>query len=129
MGLKRLAKHSFINFRGIEFFLAMTALWWSLLLFYPIDTFSTSSSYRVLANITSENIWAAYFLALTVIHIIGMILNCKRIKRLGILAAMGIWIFVGVGIYLGNSAATGSGSYIAIAGLCGWLYVKVGGQE
>jgi hypothetical protein len=129
MGLKRLAKDSFDNFRGIEFFLALTALWWSLLLFDPIDTFSTSSSYKVLANITSENVWGAYFLALAVIHFIGMILNCKRIKRLGLIAAMGIWTFVGVGIYLGNPIATGSGSYIAIAALCGWLYVKVGGQE
>jgi hypothetical protein len=122
--------------KAIELSLTLVALWWSIVLGLPYDTFSSSMDYDAMAGMASEGVWSLYFLCLGLVQSYGMfneniVLLYKKVntKRLALLVSTGAWFFVASMFAIGNIATTATGVYFILGCLSAWLYVKVGGNN
>lgn len=94
----------------IELILILLAFGWSVILSLPlpIPTFASSSAYTAMASLASENVWSIGMGVLGLIQFIGMLLENKKIKMVGLMLATLTWTFVGAMIIVsGIMAHTG----------------------
>lgn len=122
------------HFLPIEVASTLMFFWWALILLVSTNTFSTSHSYDVMANLMPEWAWGLLCLHNGILQLVGMhkIDEKKhKHKKIGLLIATGFWIFVATMILLGNTATTGTGTYFLFGCLNGWVYLnyyKNGGE-
>lgn len=114
------------NFKAVEVSLTSLAFWWAFILLLPYDTFTTSTSYSAMNSLASEEIWGAGILVIATINLVGLAKSHKRIRMIGLLLAMALWIFVATMFAVSNLLTTATGTYVIIACINAYLYVKVG---
>ncbi len=114
------------QFRAIEVSLTSLLFWWAIVLLLPYDTFGSSEGYHSMASIASEETWGFAILAIAIINLIGLAKGHQKIRMIGLLLAMGLWVFVAMMFALSNVIVVTTGTYIIVAALNGYVFVKVG---
>lgn len=117
-----------LKFRAIETTLMAISFYWGVILFLPLDTFSVSAAYHPMNNLAPEIVWATLMLIVSWMHCLGMLLDCRKIRRVGLMLAAGQWYFISTMLLLGSPADTAWGTYYVIATLSTWLYGKEVGK-
>ncbi len=95
-----------VRYKSIEFICAFQALMWGLWLSYPANSFASTSSYKFMASILSENVWAHIMVFLGALTLWGMMFGNMWVKRIIFVCGLFIWITVGVCFWLGNPIST-----------------------
>lgn len=114
--------------RPIESFLMFAAFWWASCLLLPVVV----SPFGEMKYLGNGWFWALFAFAVGILHFLGMYLNCKEIKKIGLMFATGLWFFVSTTLFINvvitNILTTGVGIYFLIGCLSAWLFVRVGVQ-
>lgn len=131
--------------KPIEVTLIALALWWALVLVLPWDVFSNSPSFRTMADLFPETVWACIAFAIGAVNLYGMLFKRFYARVLGLSMASGFWISVSVSLaysyYTDTDAnlfidimkavfsTTGTGTYFIIATVSAWVSRKVAEQH
>lgn len=102
-----------IDLLEITFGLLMTG--WGIQLLMPWSTFSTSISYRALAQIMPEWAWGALLTWVGITKIGAYLLNHRRVRMAATLGAVMIWTFLSVVFGAANPYGTGIVVYPVLA--------------
>lgn len=108
-----------------EVLAGLLAAAWSIVLGLPGDTFGSSPSYAVMQAIAPAPVWAALFAGLAALQLGGVLLEKRRARRLGSLAAVGLWGLVAFMLGLANPASTGPWCYALVAGSSACAYWRL----
>jgi hypothetical protein len=112
--------------KPIETCIIALSLWWAFILALPMKTFNTSPSYRIMAHIAPEQVWAGVFMGVTIIMLLGMVYERFYFRMVGLIASAFLWIFLATMFAVGNIATTGTGTYFIVFCLTTYVIYKVG---
>ena len=121
--------------RKVSYLLALTALAWGLVLLNPVDTFSTSPAFSMMAQIAPEYIWGLLFLGLGILQLLVIECDKEHVKPIsGYVQLLGvfIWSMIALFFYIGNPHGTGFVPYITITFLslfCYWDIIRFQKQK
>ena len=124
--VKQWFRNTIGDLKIIEIALIALLFWWSFILILPMDTFSSSPSYKAMAGIAPEEVWSVGFFIAAALSFIGMIYERKNIRMVGLIVGSWLWIFVSAMMAIGNVATTATGTYFVIFCLNAFVVYKVG---
>jgi hypothetical protein len=101
--------------RLLEYLIAIVTSAWGLWLLNPIDSFSTSRAFDLMAKLAPESVWGATFGILGVILFTVAHCGGKQERRGALIVTMFSWIMISVFYYVGNPAGTAFIPYFFIA--------------
>lgn len=90
-------------------------VWAAVAIFNP-DLFDLTPSYRVMAHLADESVWALAFLLIGFLHSLSLCAGCHALRGPACLFSAFIWVFVGVLFGLSQD----------FKGLAAWLYLDLG---
>jgi hypothetical protein len=99
----------------IHLALTLMAFWIGGILYLPGETFLTAPGYRVLADIASENSWAAFFCLVGFVGVAGHFYDEIVMKIGSALVLATAHGLLAVCTFLGNPISLGTGAYLFIA--------------
>lgn len=121
-----MVRFDFKKIREVELSLGLLSLFWGFNLVLPINSFDNSTAYRAMDEIASELFWGIIMTIVGLFHLISLIRNDKRLRKMSLLMSAGQWYFIATMIFLGSYVSIEWGTYFIIACLSTWIYVRVG---
>lgn len=91
----------------LEVFIGWEALVLGITLLYPLDTFSTSITYKFLSEIACEATWGIWITLLSIAYFLALMSKYKKIRLVALFCITAFWGFIAAGFYIGNYAGTG----------------------
>jgi len=107
----------------LEVFTAVPAILWGFWLLLPLDTFSASLTYTVMASVASELAWGLYFLLVGVLQILAIHGIILRWRRAMAVVSLFSWTFMDLGFWLSGSASAAAVVYLSFVLAAIWLVV------
>ena len=104
--------------------LTWVVAWWAIILALPFDTFSSSKSYRLFAEMASETLWAFGFACVAGLGVAGMMRPRLRLLSAHILAIT--HVLIAAFLCIPNPAGTGTGIYGGFALLAFYFLWRTG---
>ena len=110
----------------LEFWLDVVTTAWGVVLLLPFQTFQTSNSFPILAEVAPEWLMGLVFFLLGLTQIYSMLRPEWKIHRVTTFIACLIWAFVSVGLFIANPTGTSSAIYPFIVGGYIWVFARMG---
>lgn len=106
----------------IEIILSMISAWWAMVLFNSPTMFSKlPKTYEFFSAFADEYQWAILFSTGAIVKILGIILQIKWLRKIGLLLSAFIYAMIAAGYYLGTGWFNiGFGTFAAISIMALW---------
>lgn len=112
----------------IELTLSFISSWWAFVLFnVPHMFIRQPDTYNYFSGIASERQWAIVFMLAALVKIVGMIINSKSMRRVGLIMSVMIYLFIACSYLFGIGwLSIGFGTFLALSFMALWGALKVG---
>jgi hypothetical protein len=110
------------NFPGMV--IASITIAWGLMLFMPLDTFSVSQGYNLLAASAPEAIWGLAFMVAGAFNLHGQIVNKPRWVAISSRVLMFMWMVIALAFVFAAPASANWPVFLGLALMFGWLNVE-----
>lgn len=109
-----------------EFFLGLLSLCFGLWLVNPFaDTFNTVSTYRYITTLIPEPLLGVVMSLLGLIRIKALLYDNASLRRfIGLLGNV-VWLFLSIGAFMGNPAATAVPVFGVVSLVSLWIYLRL----
>jgi len=106
----------------IELFLSIISLWWAFICFMNPHLFDhLPVTYQIFADISQEKGWGCVFIVAASIKILGILLEKKWMRKLGLTMSAFLYSLIASGFILsGNFLYHSTGTYFALSVLAIW---------
>lgn len=117
--------------RIIELTLSIISSWWAIVLFKVPQMFDRQpATYQFFKDIASESQWAIVFMLAALVKIVGMIINVKSMRRVGLIMSVMIYLFIACSYFFGIGwLSIGFGTFLALSFMALWGALKVGDKD
>ena len=95
----------------------------------PGNTFSSSTTYAVMAALAPDLIWGVYFMAMGSIQLVSMHLASLKNRRRYAWFAMVSWIFIDLGFWSSGSTSAAAMTYVTFVLVAVWSYAALSAPD
>ncbi len=108
-----------LNDARVAIHAALTAVmaWLAIVLIIPGDTFASSPTFSLMADLAGEERWAMAFWGAASIGLAGITASSRVFRLVSVLVVATMHGIVAIFFVLGNPVTTGTGTYAIMAGL------------
>jgi len=110
--------------RFIELMAALCALWWSSILWLPLDAFVEAPSLRVMREFAPERFWAGMLSLQGGGQLLGLSIDPHPLRCFCALTAAVIWLIVAALMLLTEPPLPSGGVYLLLALGCVWVVAR-----
>ncbi|MED4116609.1 hypothetical protein P4661_27615 [Priestia megaterium] len=106
----------------IDMFLSIVSLWWAFICFANNKLFDTFPGlFRIFSQIADEKTWGFVFVSAAFIKIVGVAIQKKWVRKLGLTLSMLLYGIISSSFFLSESPLSiSAGTYFAMTVLALW---------